>query len=43
MEPHELSVAAGVPLWFVAAFENGDESLAFLAHYEFAIRDALGR
>ena len=36
----ELSVAAGVPLWFVAAFENGDDSLAFLAHYELAMRDA---
>jgi hypothetical protein len=38
---HELAVAAEVPLWFIAAFEEGTETAAFLAHYELAIRQAL--
>ncbi len=36
----ELADAAGVPLWFVVAFEDEDAP-AFLAHYEIAMRDAL--
>jgi hypothetical protein len=35
----ELADAADVPLWFVAAFENGDDGLAFLAHWEIQIRE----
>jgi hypothetical protein len=27
-------------LWFIAAFEDGSETAAFLAHYELALRDA---
>jgi hypothetical protein len=38
---HELVVAANVPLWFIAAFEDGKETPAFLAHYEVAMREAL--
>ena len=38
---HELAVAAEVPLWFIASFEEGTETAAFLAHYELAIRQAL--
>ena len=38
---HELSQAADVPLWFVAAFEDGKETAAFLAGYELAMRAAL--
>src|SRR5277367_4206593 len=37
----ELADAADVPLWFVAAFENGDDGLAFLAHWEIQIRRAV--
>lgn len=36
----ELSKATDVPLWFIAAFEDGKETAAFLAHYELAMRDA---
>ena len=36
----ELSKATGVPLWFIAAFEDGKEPAAFLAHHELAMRDA---
>ena len=36
----ELSKATEVPLWFIAAFEDGKETAAFLAHYELAMRDA---
>jgi hypothetical protein len=35
----ELADAANVPLWFVAAFENGNDGLAFLAHWEIQIRE----
>jgi hypothetical protein len=39
---HDLAVAADVPLWFIAAFEEqNDTAAAFLAHYELAMRDAL--
>jgi hypothetical protein len=38
---HKLSQAADVPLRFIAAFEDGTESAAFLAGYELAMRDAL--
>ena len=37
---HQLSQAADVPLWFIAAFEDGKETAAFLAGYELAMRDA---
>ena len=37
----ELSEATDVPLWFVAAFEDGKETPAFLASYELAMRAAL--
>ncbi len=36
----ELADAASIPLWFVVAFEEED-SPAFLAHYEIAMREAL--
>jgi len=36
----ELSEATDVPLWFIAAFEDGKEMAAFLAGYELAMRDA---
>jgi transcriptional regulator with XRE-family HTH domain len=36
----ELAEAADVPSWFVVAFEDED-SPAFLAHYEIAMREAL--
>jgi hypothetical protein len=36
----ELSETTEVPLWFIAAFEDGKETAAFLAHYELAMRDA---
>ena len=36
----ELSEATDVPLWFIAAFEDGKETFAFLAGYELAMRDA---
>jgi hypothetical protein len=36
----ECADAADVPLWFVVAFED-DDSPAFLAHYEIALREAL--
>ena len=37
---HELSQAADVLLWFIAAFEDGKETAAFLAGYELSMRDA---
>jgi hypothetical protein len=37
---HALAVAADVPLWFVAAFENEDDIGEFLADYEDAMRKA---
>ena len=37
----QLATAADVPVWFVAAFEDGKETAAFLAHYEDALRQAL--
>jgi len=37
---HQLSQAADVPLWFIAAFEDGKETAAFLAGYELSMRDA---
>jgi hypothetical protein len=37
----ERATAAGVPLWFIAAFEDGKETAAFLAGYELAMQDAL--
>ncbi len=38
---YELSKASDVPLWFVTGFENGHDSLAFLARHERAMRHAL--
>jgi hypothetical protein len=38
---HDLSQAADVPLWFIAAFEDGKETPAFLAGYEIDMRNAL--
>jgi len=39
---YDLAVAADVPLWFIAAFEEHKEGAAdFLAHYELAMRAAL--
>jgi hypothetical protein len=38
---HELAVTADVPLWFIAAYEDGKDTAAFLAHYEIAMRQAL--
>lgn len=37
----QLAVAADVPLWFIAAFEDGRDTAAFLAHYEIAMRKTL--
>jgi hypothetical protein len=36
----ELSEATDVPLWFIAAFEDGKETAAFLAGCELAMRGA---
>ena len=38
----ELGKAADVPLWFVAAFEDGKETPGFLVCWEMAIEAALG-
>jgi transcriptional regulator with XRE-family HTH domain len=38
---HQLAEVAHVPLWFIAAFEDGKDTAAFLAHYEIAMRKAL--
>jgi DNA-binding XRE family transcriptional regulator len=35
---HELAKAAEVPLWFVAAFEDGKDTPEFLAAYEADMR-----
>ena len=38
----ELSTAADVPLWFIAAFEDRTAmAVDFLAHYDLAMRAAL--
>ncbi len=37
----QLSQAADVPLWFIAAFEDGKETPSFLAGYEVDMRNAL--
>jgi predicted transcriptional regulator len=37
----ELATAADVPLWFIAAFEEGKETQDFLAGYEVDLRAAL--
>jgi hypothetical protein len=37
----ELALAAEVPVWFIAAFEDGKDTAAFLAHYEVDMRRAL--
>jgi hypothetical protein len=39
----ELSRAADVPLWFLVAFEDDKGTGGFLAHWEMALRTALGR
>jgi hypothetical protein len=36
----QLFEATDVPLWFIAAFEDGKEMAAFLTGYELAMRDA---
>ena len=38
----ELRKAADVPLWFIAAFEDGRETPGFLVCWEIAIETALG-
>jgi hypothetical protein len=39
---HDLAVAADVPLWFIAAFEDRKETAAaLLARYELTMHDAL--
>jgi hypothetical protein len=38
----ELRKAADVPLWFIAAFEDGKETPGFLVCWEMAIEAALG-
>jgi len=38
---HELATAAGVPVWFIAAFEDGKETPDFLAGYEVDLCAAL--
>jgi hypothetical protein len=38
----ELCKAADVPLWFVAAFEDGKETPGFLVCWEMAMAAALG-
>jgi hypothetical protein len=36
----QLSEATDVPLWFIAAFEDGKVTTAFLAGFELTMRDA---
>lgn len=36
-----LTVSSDVPAWFIAAFEDGKDTAAFLAHYEVAMHHAL--
>ena len=38
---HELATATGVPLWFIAAFEDGRSTPNFLAGYEINLGAAL--
>ena len=38
---HELATATDVPLWFIAAFEDGNATPGFLAVYEVDLRAAL--
>jgi hypothetical protein len=38
---HELCEAASVPLWFIAAFEDGRATPDFLVAYEVDLRAAL--
>ena len=38
---HELATAAGVPVWFIAAFEDGKATPDFLAGYEVGLCAAL--
>jgi DNA-binding XRE family transcriptional regulator len=38
---HELAEATDVPLWFIAAFEDGRETPGFLVCWEIAIEAAL--
>jgi hypothetical protein len=38
---HELSQAADVPLWFIAAFEDGKATPDFLVCWEVELRTAL--
>ena len=38
---HELAQAAGVPLWFIAAFEDRKDAPEFLASYEIDMRRVL--
>jgi DNA-binding XRE family transcriptional regulator len=38
---HELATAANVPLWFIAAFEDGRPTPDFLAGYEVGLCVAL--
>jgi hypothetical protein len=37
----ELATATNVPLWFIAAFEDGKATPDFLVCYEFELRAAL--
>jgi ribosome-binding protein aMBF1 (putative translation factor) len=39
---HELATATDVPLWFIAAFEDGKATPDFLVCYEVALSAALG-
>jgi hypothetical protein len=38
---HDLAMAADVPLWFIAAFEDGKATPDFLAGYEVELEAAL--
>ncbi len=38
---HELATAADVPLWFIAAFEDGKATPDFLAGFEVDLEAAL--
>ena len=38
---HDLATATGVPLWFIAAFEDGKATPDFLAGYEVNLRATL--
>ena len=42
LDPRRTAKAADVPLWFVAAFEDGKETPGFLVCWEMAIGVALG-